>query len=83
MSQRMGMADGRCFTIASADRLVNDYIMTKNNIPYVDNYSYRQLLQNKGPEALQVIQGLQKSAPNGSPLCQACDKPLLKMPNIF
>ena len=83
MSQRMGMADGRCFTIATASGLVNDYIMDANGIPYVDNYSYRQLLQNKGPAALRVIQDLQRSAPNGSPLCQACDRPLLKMPNTF
>ena len=83
MSQRMGMADGRCFTINSASQLVNNYLMNANGISYADNYSYRRLLQQKGPEILESIQGQQQSAPNGSPLCQSCSRPLLKMSNIY
>ena len=83
MSQRMGMADGRCFTINSASQLVNNYLMKENGISYVDNYSYRQLLQRKGPDVLDSIQDKQRTAPNGSPLCQSCDRPLLKMPGIY
>ena len=39
MSQRLGMADGRCFTINSAAQLTNAYIMNQNGIPKADNYS--------------------------------------------
>ena len=88
MSQRLGMADGRCFTISSANSLLNDYIMTQNNIKYEDNYAYRKFLQQKGPEALEQIQRMQKSgAPDTSSnfvnQCQSCNTPLLKMSNIY
>ena len=75
MSQRMGMADGRCFTINTASGLLNDYVMTQNNISYEDNYAFRRLLQQKGPELLAndtQITG-----------CNVCNKPLLKVPNIY
>ena len=52
MSQRLGMADGRCLTIHTAPRLLNDYIMTQNGIQYQDNYAYRRFLQQAGPAAL-------------------------------
>ena len=75
MSQRMGMADGRCFTINTASSLLNDYVMTQNKIAYEDNYSFRKLLQQKGPELLAndtKITG-----------CNVCNKPLLQVPNIY
>lgn len=50
MSQRLGMADGRCFTINNSSMLYNDYLMTQNGIKFEDNYSFRKLLQEKGPE---------------------------------
>lgn len=87
MSQRLGMADGRCFTVSAANSLVNDYIMTQNGIKYEDNYSYRKFLQQKGPDALKSIQDMQKSGPpsgsNSVNQCQSCDTPLLKIPNIY
>ena len=52
MSQRLGMADGRCFTVNSSAQLFNNYVMKQNSIPFEDNYSYRQLLQKQGPELL-------------------------------
>ena len=52
MSQRLGMADGRCFTINNSSMLYNDFLMTQNGIKYEDNYSFRKLLQEKGPEML-------------------------------
>lgn len=82
MSQRLGMADGRCFTINSASRLVNDYVMTNYGIPYENNYMYRQLLQQKGPEIVHMIQKQQEVGSRGNQ-CQTCDKPLLKIPNIY
>ena len=75
MSQRMGMADGRCFTINTSSQLLNDYIMKTNNISYEDNYAYRKLLQYKGPELLAndtKITG-----------CNVCHKPLLQVPDIY
>ena len=32
MSQRLGMADGRCFTINNSSMLYNDFLMTQNGI---------------------------------------------------
>jgi len=52
MSQRLGMADGRCFTINNSSMLYNDYLMTQNGINFEDNYSFRKLLQQKGPDIL-------------------------------
>lgn len=88
MSQRLGMADGRCFTINSANSLLNDFIMQKQGIKYEDNYAYRKYLQQKGPDALLEIQKMQKSGPpdqksNFVNQCQSCNTPLLKIPNIY
>ena len=78
MSQRLGMADGRCFTINTSAQLLNNYVMKKNNISFEDNYSYRQLLQKQGPGLLSQVQ-----AEQGKDNCNTCDKPLLKVPNIY
>jgi len=78
MSQRLGMADGRCFTINSSTQLLNNYIMKQNGITFEDNYSYRKLLQNQGPNLINKIQDEQ-----GKENCKTCDKPLLKMPDIY
>ena len=37
MSQRLGMADGRCFTIHSSAQLTNNYLMEQNGISFEDN----------------------------------------------
>ena len=68
MSQRLGMADGRCHTINNSSLLYDNYLKTQNGIKYEDNYSLRKLLQEKGPELHQV------PAPqnDGSP-CGLCD----------
>lgn len=78
MSTRMGMADGRCFTIHTSAQLFNDYVMTKNGISYEDNYSYRKLLQAKGPALLEEFQA--KKNENG---CAQCDAPIKSVPNIY
>jgi hypothetical protein len=54
MSQRIGMADGRCITSFDSSSVLNDIIMQKNGIAYQDNYAYRQFLQNNGPDALNL-----------------------------
>ena len=82
MSQRLGMADGRCFTISTSSQLLNDYVMNSNGVSLADNYSYRKLLQQKGPQLVNDIQAMQKSG-GGAPHCQSCDKPLLKVPNTY
>ena len=81
MSQRLGMADGRCFTINTSSRLLNNYIMTENKVDYVDNYKYRQLLQNEGPKLIEKVMNQQKVAEDGN--CQRCDKPLIKVAGIY
>jgi hypothetical protein len=89
MSQRLGMADGRCFTINNANSLVNDYIMKQNNIQYADNYAYRKFLQQKGPDALDEITQLMKeqqsmdNSTNSVNKCMSCDSPLLKLSDIY
>jgi hypothetical protein len=68
MSQRLGMADGRCFTVNNSSKLYNDYIMAKNGIKFEDNYSYRKFLQQNGP---QVVKVSEKKEP-----CGMCDSTL-------
>ena len=48
MSQRLGMADGRCFTVNTSNQLLNNYLMKTNGISFEDNYSFRKMLQQKG-----------------------------------
>lgn len=88
MSQRLGMADGRCLSIHTSPRLLNDYIMNNNGIQLQDNYAYRRFLQTAGPSALKAIQDKQESGPpqqqsNFINNCQSCNKPLLKVPNTY
>jgi hypothetical protein len=54
MSTRIGMADGRCITSFDSSNIVNDVLMAQNGIAYQDNYKYRQFLQSKGPEGLNL-----------------------------
>lgn len=68
MSQRLGMADGRCFTINSSAQLTNNYIMKQNGIAFEDNYSYRQLLQKSGPELISKLVEQSRTS------CDACDQ---------
>jgi len=82
------MADGRCFTINTASRLLNDHVMKVNNIPYQDNYRYRLYLQKMGPAALDSIEKRQQVGPpepktNFINQCQTCNIPLLKVPNTY
>lgn len=89
MSQRLGMADGRCFTLNTSSLLLNDFIMQSNGIPYQNNYAYRKYLQAKGPQAiadLQQIQMMNQSREqniNFVNQCQSCNVPLLKVPNTY
>ena len=71
----MGMADGRCFTIHSSAQLYNDHIMKQNNIAYEDNYSFRKLLQTKGPALFE-----DHAKPEG---CATCHTPLLKISDTY
>jgi hypothetical protein len=54
MSQRYGMADGRCITEFSSSRILNDQIMAEKKIAFQDNYKYRATLQAEGPEGLSL-----------------------------
>lgn len=87
MSQRLGPADGRAFTIATSSRLLNNFIMEQNGIPLVSNYEYRQLLQSRGPEIAQSIQSMQtlgqRPAASAVNQCMSTDIPLLKVPNTY
>lgn len=75
MSERIGMADGRCYTINTSSKLFNDYVMQKNKIYYEDNYTYRKMLQQMGPAIFNKdFQGAQ---------CSRCDTALLSVPNTY
>ena len=50
MSQRMGMADGRCITSFDSNRIMTDALMAEKKIAVYDNYPLRQAAQEKGPE---------------------------------
>jgi hypothetical protein len=54
MSQRIGMANGRCITSYDSGRIMNDVIMAQNSIDYQNNYKYRMFLQSQGPDALNL-----------------------------
>jgi hypothetical protein len=54
MSQRYGMADGRCLTEFTSSRILNDQIMASKNIAFQDNYKYRSTLQAEGPAAFSL-----------------------------
>ena len=77
MSARLGMADGRCFTVHTASKLYDNYTMNQNKIPYEDNYAYRQMLQKTDPSKLYPQE------PAGENGCVKCDTPLLKVPSIY
>jgi len=53
MSTRIGMADGRCLTEFTSNRLLTDAIYDGNKIDKYDNYSFRMMAQQKGPEGFQ------------------------------
>ena len=77
MSQRLGMAEGRCFTMNSSAQLFNNYVMKQDGISFEDNYSYRKLLQSQGPQLMSKVQEVQ-----GKQDCNNCNVPLLKMPDM-
>ena len=52
MSQRIGMADGRCITSYDSNRIMSDFMMSQKGIAFQDNYKWRQTLQNTDPAAL-------------------------------
>lgn len=54
MSTRIGMADGRCITEFTSNRLLQDAIYLKNNISVFDNYKFRQMAQEKGPDGMSL-----------------------------
>ena len=54
MSERYGMADGRCITEFTSNRLLNDQFMAVNKIAFQDNYKYRSFLQENGPDAFNL-----------------------------
>jgi len=84
MSQRLGMADGRCFTINTASQLLNNKLMSDNGISYADNYSYRKFLQTKGPEVIDTMVARQKVLnPSGATFCNSCNEPLFQVPTIY
>jgi hypothetical protein len=44
------MADGRCITEFASNRIMTDALMAEKKIEVYDNYTFRQVAQEKGPE---------------------------------
>lgn len=74
MSQRLGPADGRCFTIHTSNRLMNDQIMNLLNIPLQDNSAYRNAIAEGGQE---LLDGLMKPVAQSGQInnCAQCRGP--------
>lgn len=47
MSSRMGMADGRCFTVQTSSRIFNEELAYSQGMDVRDNLKYRQFLQTE------------------------------------
>lgn len=54
MSQRIGMADGRCITDVKSDRILIDMLKMKMGVGAYDNSSFRMKLQQMSPEDLKL-----------------------------
>ena len=52
MSQRLGPAGGRCFTVYTSNRIMNDNIMNMLQVPLQDNYGYRRAIEEGGPQMI-------------------------------
>jgi len=52
MSQRIGMADGRCLTFLESNRLMTAKMMASAGLSITDNAGFRKLLQEKGPDVI-------------------------------
>ena len=54
MSTRIGMADGRCLTEFTSSKLLMDELMKKNSIDVFDNYKFRRMAQENGPDGFSL-----------------------------
>jgi hypothetical protein len=52
MSERIGMADGRCLTGVTSSRIAHDFILREKGIPYQDGHKARMAFQQMAPEDL-------------------------------
>lgn len=48
------MADGRCLTEFTSSKLLHESIMKSNGIDVQDNYKFRELAQQRGPEGFSL-----------------------------
>ena len=75
MSQRLGMADGRAYTISTSSQLFNNYLMRESRITLENNYAYRQLLQKQGPSLINSV----TAKVQGDTQCNEFHTPLVKV----
>ena len=64
MSTRYGMADGRCMTIATSNRLLNERLALTSGLGVFDNFKYRQLLQTNGDQLINSAVSVQDTGCN-------------------
>lgn len=70
MSERIGMADGRCITEVDSNRIMFDELKAKTGFGMYDNNKYRMYLQEKGPDSLSLPlrNGACREKCDGSPI---------------
>ena len=54
MSTRIGMADGRCLTDFTSSKLLHETLMQQKNIGVEDNYKFRMMAQQDGPDGFSL-----------------------------
>jgi hypothetical protein len=48
------MADGRCLTDFTSSKILHETLMQRNSIDVEDNYKFRMMSQQTGPDALNL-----------------------------
>jgi hypothetical protein len=52
MSQRIGMADGRCLTFNQSNKLLTDDLMKSLGLAPENNSRFREMIQDRGPNVI-------------------------------
>ena len=54
MSERIGMADGRCIQSFTSSRIAHDFLIGQRGLSYEDGHKARLAFQQMSPEALRL-----------------------------
>lgn len=54
MSERIGMADGRCITGFTSSRIAHDFLLGQRGMTFEDGHKARMAFQQLSPEDLKI-----------------------------